>query len=115
MWLYRLIPVAEQQVGLTVNALREIRQLKREVDALRRDNLRLKRAQNTTVDMWKGKTTTAHNKGASQDVDLYAGDKGSETTTGVTVSAYNSFADVDTGKWCVVAYIDGWELISAEC
>ena len=62
------------------------------------------------------KTTIAHDKGASQDVDFYAGTKGSESTTGVTVSAYNRFADLETGKWCIAIFIGGgWELIAGEC
>ncbi len=63
------------------------------------------------------KTTTTHSKGTSANVDLYAGaTKGSESTTGVTVSAYNRFADLATAKWCVVVFIGGaWELISGEC
>ncbi|MCH7688064.1 MAG: hypothetical protein IH899_15525 [Planctomycetes bacterium] len=63
------------------------------------------------------KTTAAHAKGVSQDVDLYSGPtKGSETPTGKTVSAYNRFADLETGKWCLVAIVDGgYEMLSAEC
>ena len=71
----------------------------------------------TPSDKWVAKTTTTHDKGQSEDVDFYSGStKGSETATGVTVSAYNRFADLATGKWCFVEFIDGgWGLYSGEC
>ena len=64
-----------------------------------------------------GKTTTAHAKAATETVDIYSGaTKGSESTTGVTVEAFNRFADVATGKWVFVVFIDGgWELYAGEC
>lgn len=63
-----------------------------------------------------GKTTVAHDKGETETIDIYSGStKGSETTDS-TVDAYNRFADVESGKWVVAAWIDGgYELISAEC
>lgn len=63
------------------------------------------------------KTTIAHDKGATETIDLYAGTtKGSETTTGISPDAYNRFADLETGKWCVAIFIGGgWELIAGEC
>ena len=71
----------------------------------------------TEPNWWVGKTTTAHDKDATETVDLYSGDtKGSETKTDDDVEAYNRFADVATGKWCIVIFIGGgWELIAAEC
>lgn len=64
-----------------------------------------------------GKTTTAHAKGASQSIDLYAGTLGSETATGETLTGvYNRFATLATGKWVHVASVNGrWELSAAEC
>ncbi len=64
-----------------------------------------------------GKTTTSHAKGSTETVDIYSGaTKGSESTTGVTVEAYNRFADIATGKWVFVVFIDGgWELFAGEC
>ncbi len=63
------------------------------------------------------KTTIAHNKDATETVDFYSGTtKGAEATTGVSVEAYNRFADLETGKWCIALFIDGgWELIAGEC
>jgi|GEM_PF-7032291 len=63
-----------------------------------------------------GKTTAAFNKGTTGTVDLYAGAAGSESSTGVSVAAYNRFANIDTGKWGHVSYVgEAWELSAAEC
>ena len=63
------------------------------------------------------KKTTAHAKGNTETIDFYSGTtKGSESTTGVSPDAYNRFADLETGKWCIALLIDGgWELIAGEC
>lgn len=64
----------------------------------------------------KGKTDAAHNKGASGTVSIWSGTKGSETDTTENVTAWNTFANIGSGKWVVVAWVDGgWELIAAEC
>lgn len=65
-----------------------------------------------------GKTTVAHNKGTSQTVDVYEGTtKGSETAiSGGAVSAYNRFADLATGKWVLLVFVNGgYDLVAAEC
>lgn len=65
-----------------------------------------------------GKTTTSHTKGSTNTVNVYWGTtKGSETWDSVeTISVYNRFADVATGKWCICLWlIGGWEMIAAEC
>lgn len=64
-----------------------------------------------------GKTDATHNKGASGVVSIYSGDtKGSETDTGRNVTAWNRFANVGSGKWVIVACVDGgYELVAAEC
>lgn len=71
----------------------------------------------TIGDIWIAKTTTTHDKDATQTVDFYAGaTKGSETTTGDSVDAYNRFADLASDKWCLVMFLgDGWELFAGEC
>ena len=75
------------------------------------------RSSNSSMNISLAKTTTTHDKGASQTIDLYSGTtKGSETTTGDSPSAYNRFADLATGKWCIAIFINGgWELIAGEC
>lgn len=74
--------------------------------------------------LWIGKTTTAHDKGNTEAVDVYGkvGDtQGSETvhTLGEnnrSLQVYNRFADVEDDKWVLVIPIgSGWELIAAEC
>lgn len=65
---------------------------------------------------WKGKTDAAINKGDTGTVNLYSGDKGSETDISEAVEAYNTFANVGADKWVFVEFIDGgWELYVAEC
>lgn len=64
-----------------------------------------------------GKTTTAHAKGASEDIDLYSGGtKGSETSTGETIpDVYNRFNSLDSGTWVLIDFIDsGWEIYQAD-
>jgi hypothetical protein len=64
-----------------------------------------------------GKTNAAINKGASGQVNLYRGTKGSESATGDNLaSVWNRFANVASGKWVICAYfLGGWDLIAAEC
>lgn len=62
------------------------------------------------------KTTTAHAKGATHDCDIYTGSKGSEATTSVSISCYNRFADLASGKFAHAVWIDtGFELDAGEC
>jgi hypothetical protein len=65
-----------------------------------------------------GKTNASHAKGASGTINIYRGrTKGSETfTTGDTMSAYNRFADIGSGKWVLCRFVQGgWEIVAAEC
>ena len=63
-----------------------------------------------------GKTDAAHNKSASGTVSLWGGALGSETDTGINVTAYNKFANVLTGRFVMVVHTGhGWYLIAAEC
>jgi len=64
-----------------------------------------------------GKTDAAHNKSASGTVSIYTGTtKGSETDSTNNVTAYNRFANVESGKWVLLIYINGgYEMIAAEC
>ena len=67
---------------------------------------------------WLGKTAAAHDKDDTGTIDLYSGTtKGAETTTGVSIAGvYNRFADLLSGKWVFIEFIDGgWELYAAEC
>lgn len=62
------------------------------------------------------KTDAAHNKSSSGTVSVYTGTAGSESDTGDNATAYNKFADLETGKWVVIARIDGDEyLVAGEC
>lgn len=63
-----------------------------------------------------GKTDASHAKGASGTVSIWSGTPGSEGDTGVNVTAYNRFADLESGKWCWVAWNGiGWYLTAGEC
>ena len=65
-----------------------------------------------------GKTAASHAKGASGTIDVWAGKTmGSESVvTGVTVSAWNRFAALDSGKWVHAEVVGAdWELSAAEC
>ena len=86
---------------------------------------------NRNHDEWQlplqlGKTTTDHDKGATELVDLYGkpGDTlGSETKLTLAadgsdreIEVYNRFGDVADDKWVVLIDLGaGWELIAAEC
>lgn len=64
------------------------------------------------------KTVGAHNKGATQAVNVHWGTTaGSETAvTGETVDAYNRYDDVGDDIWVRVVWeINRWELVNAEC
>jgi len=65
-----------------------------------------------------GKTAAAHNKGASGTINVYrGGTAGSESfTAGDTITAWNHFANLESGKWVICARIQrNWRLIAAEC
>jgi hypothetical protein len=74
-------------------------------------------AQWNQLDRLIGKTNATHNKNASGTINLYQGAAGSEALiSSLTVSAFNKFANVASGKWVVVEWINGqWYLTSAEC
>ena len=63
------------------------------------------------------KTTAAWAKGSSATLQVWAGAPGSETNTGVTLSAYNRYAAIASGKWCtVMLHRHGYYyVIAAEC
>lgn len=62
-----------------------------------------------------GKTAEGWAKGATQEIDLYF--NRTLVSPSERVEAINTFADVDPGRWVMVAREDGgdWYLISAEC
>ncbi len=63
-----------------------------------------------------GKTTAAWNKGAAATIDVYTGTPGAETKTGTQAGCINKFANIATGKWVMLASVNGgWYVISAEC
>lgn len=63
------------------------------------------------------KTTSAWSKGSSATLQIWAGAPGSETNTGVTLSAYNRYAAIATGKFCtVMLHRHGYYyVVAAEC
>jgi hypothetical protein len=63
------------------------------------------------------KTSAQWGKGTSQDLKTYAGDPGAEVEqTEVTITAWNKFATVASGKWVMLARANGtFYLIAAEC
>jgi len=62
------------------------------------------------------KTTESWSKGTSQSLTLWIGDPGSEASNGETVTAWNKFATVASGKWVMLARCNGsFYLIAAEC
>ena len=63
------------------------------------------------------KTTSAWAKGTSATLQIWAGAPGSETNTGVTLSAYNRYAAIATAKFCtVMLHRHGYYyVVAAEC
>lgn len=63
------------------------------------------------------KTTSAWAKGATATLQIWAGPPGSEANTGCTLTAYNRYAAIATGKWCtVLLHRHGYYyVIAAEC
>ena len=63
-----------------------------------------------------GKTDAAHNKGAIGTVSVWTGAFPNETDSTVNVSAVNRFANLGSGKWCIVEYVNSdWYLVAGEC
>ena len=63
------------------------------------------------------KTTAAWAKNSTGSLTEYTGTAGSETadTSGTKVEAYNRLGDVETGKWVLVASVNGgWYLVATE-
>ena len=63
------------------------------------------------------KTTAAWSKGSSATLQIWAGAPGSETNTGCTLTAYNRYAAIATGKFCtVMLHRHGYYyVVAAEC
>ncbi len=63
------------------------------------------------------KTTAAWAKGSSATLQIWAGAPGSETNTGVTLTAFNRYAAIATAKFCtVMLHRHGYYyVVAAEC
>jgi len=63
------------------------------------------------------KTTAAWAKGSSATLQIWAGAPGSEADTGVTLTAYNRYAAIASGKFCtVMLHRHGYYyVVAAEC
>ena len=63
------------------------------------------------------KTTAAWAKGTSATLQIWAGEPGSETNTGVTLTAFNRYAAIATAKFCtVMLHRHGYYyVVAAEC
>jgi hypothetical protein len=63
------------------------------------------------------KTTAAWTKGTTATLQIWAGSPGSEADTGVTLSAYNRYANIASGKFCTaMLHRHGYYyVIAAEC
>jgi hypothetical protein len=63
------------------------------------------------------KTTASWAKSSTATLQVWTGAPGSESNSGATLSAYNTFATIATGKYCSVAWhAHGyWYVIAAEC
>lgn len=63
-----------------------------------------------------GKTDSSHAKGASGTVSIWTGTPGSETDSGVNVTAFNKFANIASDKWVWIDHNGfGWYLTAGEC
>jgi len=63
------------------------------------------------------KTDAAHNADASGTCSIYGGPtKGSETDMGINLTAWNRYADLESGKWAQ-AQLEGkdWDLVAGRC
>lgn len=66
------------------------------------------------VNIFKGKTDAAHNKGSTGTISVYDGN-GTDTTINVS-SVGNDYANIATTKAVACSWIGGiWQLTSAEC
>lgn len=78
-----------------------------------------RRAGGGTGDVYRvlfGKTDSSHAKSASGTVSIWSGTTSTLSDTGDNVTAYNRFADLDSGKWVAVVEVPwGYELIAGEC
>lgn len=66
----------------------------------------------------KGKTSGVWTKGTSQSVPVWWGTEGAETSTGVSVFAYNRYGDVQSGKSCRLEWnpdTASFEMVAGEC
>jgi hypothetical protein len=63
------------------------------------------------------RTTGNWPKGTSATLQIWAGEPGSETNTGVTLSAYNRYAAIPAAKFCtVMLHRHGYYyVVAAEC
>lgn len=63
------------------------------------------------------KTTAAWAKNSSATLQIWAGAPGSEANTGCTLTAYNRYAAIATGKFCtVMLHRHGYYyVVAAEC
>ena len=69
-----------------------------------------------SIGMQLGKTAAAWNKGAIATVDIYTGKPGTEIKTDTQANCVNKFADIASGKWVMLAALNGGlYVISAEC
>ena len=74
------------------------------------------RADDGAPGMQLGKTTAAWSKGAKATIDIYTGKPGTEIKTDTQANCVNKFADIASGKWVMLAALNGgWYVISAEC
>lgn len=61
---------------------------------------------------------SAWTKGTSASITIYRGTEGAETSTGVSVSAYNRFGNIGAGKNVRLGWNDdtgNWDVVDAEC
>lgn len=75
------------------------------------------RWQVTTSQLLLGKTDAEHDVDTNGTVSIHGvGTKGSEPDTGVNVTAFNRFANLDATKWVLVEWIgNGYDLVSGRC
>lgn len=66
---------------------------------------------------WLLKANTAVSKGSTGTFAVYKwGEKGAETDTGETVTAYNRWGDIVAEAWCLAVNLPhGKEIIMSEC
>jgi len=63
-----------------------------------------------------GKTSSAWSKGSSASIAVYSGTAGAETATGDTITAFNKFAAIASGKFVALLPIgSSYYVVAAEC